>query len=212
MIDLYTWSTANGIKIPIMLEEVGLPYRVIPVDISKGEQNSAEFRRINPYGKIPAIVDGDGPGSAPYSIFDSGAILVYLADKSGQLLATEKSARFEAMQWLFFHGTAIVPMFQQLRYFKVVAPGKSEFALERYIAETKRATEVVESHLREMDYLAGEYSIADIAMFATLWVATHVWGGMTLDPYPNIAEWMDRIAARPAVKKGMNVPRPLIPA
>lgn len=204
MIDLYTWGTPNGRKASIMLEEVGLPYRVHAIDIMKGEQHRPDYLAINPNGKIPAIVDPDGPAGKPFTLFESGAILVYLADKTGLLLPDEPCGRYTALQWLMFQMGGIGPMFGQAHHFRRFAAENITYAVDRYTKETARLYGVLESRLGEAEYLAGAYSIADIAAYP--WVARHEWQGIELDDFPNVARWFDAIGERPAVLKGMNVP------
>jgi GST-like protein len=205
MIDLYTWSTPNGRKASIMLEEVGLPYRVHAIDISKGDQFKPEFVAINPNSKIPAIVDQDGPGGQPLAVFESGAILVYLAEKMGKLLSADPRSRVEAIEWLMFQMGGIGPMFGQAHHFRRFAPEPVPYAIERYTKETQRLYGVLDKRLGEAEYLAGEYSIADIATYP--WTARHEWQGVSLGDYPNVERWFVAIGARPAVERGMAVPK-----
>jgi len=204
MIDLYTWTTPNGRKVSIMLEELGLPYRVHPINIGKDDQFKPEFVKINPNSKIPAIVDPDGPDGKPVSMMESGAILIYLADKTGKLLAKSGRARYEALQWLMFQMGGVGPMFGQTHHFLRAAKEQVPYAIERYTKETRRLYGVLEARLKEQDYLAGEYSIADIATYP--WVARHEWHKVDLNDFPAVKRWYDAISARPAVKKGMDVP------
>jgi len=204
MIDLYTWTTPNGRKVSIMLEELGLAYTVHPVDISKGEQFRPEFIAINPNSKIPAIIDQDGPDGAAMPIFESGAILIYLAEKTGRLLATEKHARSEALQWLMFQMGGVGPMFGQAHHFLRAAPQPVPYGVERYTKETRRLYGVLDKRLGQESYLAHTYSIADIATFP--WVARHEWHKVDLADFPNVARWYAAVAARPAVVRGMTVP------
>jgi len=204
MIDLYTWTTPNGRKVSIMLEELGLAYTVHPVDISKGEQFRPEFIAINPNSKIPAIIDQDGPDGAAMPIFESGAILIYLAEKTGRLLATEKRARSEALQWLMFQMGGVGPMFGQAHHFLRAAPQPVPYGVERYTKETRRLYGVLDKRLGQESYLARTYSIADIATFP--WVARHEWHKVDLADFPNVARWYAAVAARPAVVRGMTVP------
>ena len=204
MIELYTWTTPNGRKASIMLEELGLPYNVHRVDIGKGEQFRPEFVAINPNSKIPAIVDGDGPGGTPFRVFESGAILIYLAEKTGKLLAREARARSEALQWLMFQMGGVGPMFGQVHHFLRAAPEPVPYAIERYTKETRRLYGVLDKQLGEASFLAGEYSIADIATFP--WVARHEWQKVELGDFPHVARWYAAMGARPAVARGMGVP------
>lgn len=204
MIDLYTWSTPNGRKVSIMLEELALPYNVHAIDIGKGDQFEPGFVAISPNSKIPAIVDSDGPDGKPYAMFESGAILLYLAEKTGQLLPAPKSQRFEAIQWLMFQMGGVGPMFGQTHHFLRAAPEPVPYAIERYSKETRRLYGVLDRHLADKEWLGAEYSVADIATFP--WTARHEWHKVDLAEYPNVKRWYDRIAARPAVQRGMKVP------
>ncbi len=203
MIDLYTWGTPNGRKVSVMLEETGLPYRVHPIDISKGEQFRPDFVALNPNSKIPAIVDDEGPGG-PISLFESGAILIYLAEKTGQLLARDPRRRAETLVWLMFQMGGVGPMFGQAHHFLRAAPEPVPYGIERYTKETRRLYGVMDKRLGAVAYLAGEYSIADVATFP--WVARHEWHKVALADFPNVARWYDAIGARPAVARGMRVP------
>lgn len=206
MIDLYTWPTPNGHKAAIMLEETGLDYRVHPVDIANGEQFAPDYLAINPNGKIPAIVDRDGPGGGPFAIFESGAILIYLAEKTGKLLAPEPRRRSLAIQWLMLQVGGIGPMFGQAQHFRRFAPQPLPYAIERYSKEAARLYGVLDNRLAASAFLAGEeYSIADIASYP--WVTRHDWQGVNLADFPNVGRWAEAIGARPAVARGMQVPR-----
>jgi GST-like protein len=205
MIDLYTWSTPNGRKISIMLEETGLPYRVHPVNIGQGEQFRPDFVAINPNSKIPAIVDSDGPGGRPYAMMESGAILVYLAGKTGRLLPESERGRYDVLQWLMFQMGGVGPMFGQVHHFVRFAKNKVPYAIERYTSEQKRLYAVLDKRLADNEYLAGGYSIADIATYP--WVARYEWHPVDLAlDYPNVRRWFDAISARSAVRRGMKVP------
>lgn len=206
MITLYTWGTPNGRKVSIALEELGLDYTVYPIDITRGAQLTPEFLALNPNHKIPVITDDDGPGGAPLTLFESGAILIYLAEKSGQLLPTDPRARLEALQWLMFQMGSIGPMLGQAHHFLRFAPEAVPYAVERYANEALRLYGVLERHLEGRDWLAGsDYSIADIATWP--WIARHEWQAVDLASYPAVKRWFDAIAARPAVRRGMEVPR-----
>lgn len=200
MITLYTWATPNGRKVSIMLEECGIPYTVRPVDITRGEQFAAEFVAINPNAKIPAIVDDDGP----LTVFESGAILVYLAEKCGRLLPAAGPARYAVLQWLMFQIGGVGPMFGQAHHFLRFAPVPVPYAIERYGKETRRLYGVLEARLAAAEYLAGDYSIADIATFP--WVARHAWQQVELADFPQVRRWFETVGARPAVQRGMAVP------
>jgi GST-like protein len=204
LIDLYTWSTPNGRKVSIMLEELALPYQAHAIDIGKGDQFTPEFVAINPNSKIPAIVDGEGPDGKPYALFESGAILLYLADKAGRLLPAAKAARFEAIQWLMFQMGGVGPMFGQVHHFLRAAPEPVPYAIERYTRETRRLYGVMDAHLARREWLGSEYSVADIATYP--WVARHEWHKVELADFPNVKRWYDTIGARPAVQRGMKVP------
>ncbi len=204
MIDVYTWPTPNGHKVHIMLEECGLPYRVHAVDIGAGEQFAAEFLKISPNNKIPAIVDGDGPDGEPMSLFESGAILIYLAGKTGKLLPADVRGRYVALQWLMFQMGSVGPMFGQAHHFRQYAPEKIEYAINRYTNEARRLYNVMERRLREAPYFAGDdYSIADIAIFP--WTRSHANQGVDLAEYPNFRRWFDIVGSRPAVQRGVQV-------
>jgi GST-like protein len=204
MIDLYTWSTPNGRKVSIMLEETGLSYRVHKVDISKGDQFKPDFVAINPNSKIPAIVDPEGPGGKPFTLFESGAILIYLAEKHGKLLPKDPAARYVVLEWLMFQMGGVGPMFGQVHHFLRAAPEPMPYAIERYSKETRRLYGVLNAQLGKAAYLAGEYSIADIATYP--WVARHEWHKVALGDFPNVERWYREISARSAVARGMQVP------
>ena len=209
MIDLYYWPTVNGRKIAIMLEEIGLPYSVIPVDFTRGETQSSTFRRINPNGKIPAIVDRDGPGGQPLAIFESAAILIYLADKTRSLLPADGAERYVTLEWLIFQAANVGPMLGQLAHFHDYAPVQDEYALARYSSEARRLYGVLEERLSATDYLAGAaFSIADISCWT--WVMPDRQGQDWAD-WPAIKAWHDRVGARPAVQRGNLVRRDLQP-
>ena len=208
MIDLYTWTTPNGRKVSIMLEEVGLPYRVQSINIGKDEQFAPDYLKINPNGKIPSIVDPDGPDGKPIAMMESGAILIYLARKTGRLLAAGRK-EYETLQWLMFQMGGVGPMMGQANVFARYAPEKLPWAIERYQREGRRLLEVLDGRLQGRDYLAGDYSIADIANWS--WTHTHAWSGIDVTGLDALAAWSDRIAARPAVQRGLVVP-PRAPA
>jgi GST-like protein len=203
MIDVYFWTTPNGYKVTIMLEEVGLPYKVIPVDIAKGDQFAPEFLKISPNNKIHAIVDHAGPEAKPFALFESGAILMYLAEKTGQLMPSRTRERYEVIQWLMFQMGGIGPMLGQAHHFRRYAPEKIGYAISRYTNESHRLYRVMERRLGESPYLAGDYSIADIATFP--WIRPHSWQGIALEEFPNVKRWFDAIDARRAVQKGLAV-------
>jgi GST-like protein len=204
MIQLYTWATPNGKKVSIMLEEAELPYEVHPINIAKGDQLKPEYLAINPNNKIPAIIDTDGPDGKPLKLFESGAILMYLADKTGKFLPQEMAKRYEVIQWLMFQMGGVGPMFGQANYFYRLEE-KVPFAIERYYKEAIRLYKVLEQQLGHSDYLAGDYSIADIATYP--WVGRHDGHNVKLEEFPNVKRWFDAISQRPAVKRGMAVPK-----
>ena len=204
MIDLYTWTTPNGRKVSIMLEETGLPYRVHPIDIGKGEQFTAEFLAINPNNRIPAIVDQEGPDGRAFKLFESGAILLYLSWKTGRFLPRKPAQQFEAIQWLMFQMGGVGPMFGQVHHFLRSAPEPVPYAIERYTRETRRLYKVLDGHLAGRDWLGAEYSVADIATYP--WVARYEWHKVDLNEFPSVKHWFDRIGARPAVQTGMKIP------
>jgi len=203
MIEFYTWGTPNGRKPHIMLEETGLPYTTHPVNIGKGDQFKPDYVKINPNSKIPAIIDSEGPDGRPLRVFESGAILIYLAEKTGKFLATDKRARIEALEWLMFQMGGIGPMFGQAHHFLRQAPEQIPYAQERYVKETRRLYGVMNARLGEVPYLAGTYSIADMATYP--WVARYEWHKVALEEFPNVARWFKEIAARPAVARAMAV-------
>ena len=204
MIDLYTWTTPNGRKVSIMLEETGLPYAVHPINIGQGDQFKPEFIAINPNGKIPAIVDADGPDGQPYAMMESGAILIYLAGKTGKLLPASTRGKYDALQWLMFQMGGVGPMFGQVHHFLRAAKEQVPYAIQRYITETRRLYSVLDGRLKDHEYLVDEYSVADIATYP--WVARYEWHKTNLDEYPNVKRWFDALSARPAVQRGMKVP------
>jgi glutathione S-transferase len=204
MIDLYTAPTPNGWKVSILLEELGLPYEVKPIDLGKRVQKEDWYLRLNPNGRIPTIVDRDADD---FAVFESGAILVYLAEKTGRLLATSPPERSLAMQWLMFQMAGVGPMQGQANVFFRYAPEKIPFAIERYHRETRRLYEVLDRRLGESEYLGGEYSIADIATWP--WMRIHDWAGVPIEGLTHLERWFDRVGDRPAVKRGQDVPRPV---
>ncbi|HUL65884.1 MAG TPA: glutathione binding-like protein [Burkholderiaceae bacterium] len=203
MIDVFTWATPNGHKIHIMLEECGLPYTVHAVDIGAGDQFERDFLAISPNNKIPAITDSDGPGGKPISLFESGAILLYLAGKTGRFLPEDVRGKYTALQWLMFQMGSVGPMFGQAHHFRNYAQEKLEYAIRRYTREANRLYAVMDKRLGEVAYFAGEYSIADIAIFP--WTRSHANQGVDLAEYPNVKRWFEAINARPAVQRGVQV-------
>jgi glutathione S-transferase/GST-like protein len=205
MITLYTAQTPNGIKASIALEELALPYEVQALDLGTQQQKEPWFLAINPNGRIPAIVDHEpADGGGDLAVFESGAILVYLADKAGALLPTAARARSQVMQWLMFQMGGVGPMMGQANVFFRYAPEKIPFAIERYQRESRRLLEVLERRLATNEYLAGDYSIADIANWS--WVQSHAWSGVSVDGLPGLQRWLAAIAARPAVARGRAIP------
>jgi len=202
MIDLYYWPTPNGHKVTIFLEETGLEYRIVPVNIRKGEQFAPEFLKISPNNRMPAIVDTDGPGGKPFSLFESGAILLYLAEKTGKLMPSETRARYRVIEWLMFQMANVGPMLGQAGHFRNAAPEKIPYAIERYTNESRRLFNVLDRRLAEVAYVAGDYSIADIATYPWI-VAALKAQPEQLDTRPNLKRWIGALAARPAVQKGM---------
>ena len=201
MIDLYTWTTPNGRKISIMLEEIGVPYRAVAVDIGAGEQLEPAFLKISPNGKIPAIVDHD----TRTAMMESGAILIYLAEKSGRLMPRSGPAKWEMLEWLMLQMGSVGPMLGQAHHFHHFNPGKSEYAERRYLDEAKRIYRVLDRRLEKRDYLVGDYSIADIATWP--WISRYEWQGIDWDEYPHLKRWYLTIADRPAVQRGYDVPK-----
>jgi GSH-dependent disulfide-bond oxidoreductase len=200
MIDLYTFTTPNGRKASIMLEELELPYNVHKIDITKNDQFTDEFIRINPNSKIPAIIDQD----TGITVFESGAILMYLAEKTGKLFPQEQKAKYQVIEWLMLQMASVGPMFGQLNHFKKFAPEKIPYAIARYETETLRLYGVLNKQLEKNEYLCGEYSIADIATYP--WVAIYKFQGLTLDNHPHLKSWVEKLQQRPAVQRGMKVP------
>ena len=204
MIDVYSWATPNGHKVHIMLEECGLEYRVHGVNIGTGEQFKPEFLAISPNNKIPAIVDSDGPDGAPISLFESGAILLYLAAKTGKFLPESMRARYAVLEWLMFQMGGVGPMLGQAHHFRIYAPQQIEYAVNRYTNEAKRLYGVMDKRLQHNRYIAGaEYSIADIAIFP--WLRSWKNQGIDWSDYPHLKGWFDEIGARPAVQRGVEV-------
>lgn len=214
MIELHYWTTPNGHKITMFLEETGLPYRIVPVNIGKGDQFKPEFLAIAPNNRMPAIID-DEPvdGGAPVSVFESGAILVYLAEKTGQFMPTDLRGRVEVLQWLFWQMGGLGPMAGQNHHFRTYAPEKIPYAIDRYVNETNRLYGVLNKRLADRPFMAGDYSIADMASFP--WVVPYERQGQNLDDFPHLKRWFNAISERPAtvrayeLAKEINVPSPL---
>ena len=203
MIDVYSWPTSNGHKIHIMLEECALPYSVHAVDIGAGDQFKPEFLKISPNNKIPAILDTEGPDGRPISLFESGAILIYLAGKTGRFMPQDVRGKYLALQWLMFQMGSVGPMLGQAHHFRLYAPEKIEYAVNRYTSEAKRLYGVMDRRLGQAEYFAGSYSIADIAIFP--WTRSHANQGVNLAEFPNVKRWYDAIGERPAVQRGIKV-------
>ena len=203
MIDLYAWPTPNGYKISIFLEEAALPYEVVPVDIQRGDQFRPEFLEISPNNKMPAIVDRDGPGGTPFALFESGAILMYLAEKTGKFMPSDIAAKYRVVEWLMFQMGGVGPMLGQAHHFRQYAPEKLDYAIERYSNEAARLYNVIDKRLGEVEYLAGDYSIADMAIFP--WIRPYERQGQNLADFPSLKRWFDAVNARPAVQKGLQL-------
>lgn len=206
MLDLYFWPTPNCYKVAILLEELGEAYEVHPVHIGKGEQLTADFLALNPNNKVPVIVDHDGPGGAPLTLFESGAILLYVADKAGgAFLGRDPRERAIVNQWLMFQMGGIGPMLGQTHHFRRYAKDEVRYAIDRYTDEAARLYRVLDHRLGEADYLAGNYSVADMATYP--WIRPHKWQGQSLDDYPNLQRWYSAVRARPAVTRAVGVMR-----
>jgi len=204
VIEVFSWPTPNGHKVHIMLEECGLPYRVHPVNIGAGDQFKPEFLQISPNNKIPAITDPDGPDGKPISLFESGAILLYLAGKTGKFLPKSDRQKFEVLQWLMFQMGGVGPMLGQTHHFRIYAPEKIDYAINRYTNEAKRLYGVMNKQLEKKKFIAGnQYTIADIAIFP--WLRSWQNQGIDWADYPRLKDWFDRIAKRPAVQRGVQV-------
>jgi len=202
MYDIYNWPTSNGRKINIMVEELGVDYKIHPVAIGKGEQFTPAFTKLNPNQKIPAVIDQDGPGGKPYVMFESGAILMYMAEKHGQLLPQETAARYEVVQWLMFQMGGVGPNFGQAHHFRRAAKEKVPYAIQRYTDETRRLWGVMDKRLADREWLAaGQFSIADIAVFP--WTMRYEWQGIALDEFLNVKRWYEAVEARPGVQRGL---------
>ena len=207
MIELYTWTTPNGRKVSIMLEECGLPYHAHKINIGTNkEQFAPEYLKINPNGKIPSIVDPDGPDGKPIAMMESGAILIYLAAKTGRFLPKALRGKYEALQWLMFQMGGVGPMFGQAHHFMRAKKDEVPYGTERYGKEAKRLYAVMDARLKSNEFFAGkDYSIADIAIYP--WVARHEWQRVDLGQFPNVKRWYEAIGGRPAVQRGMAVPQ-----
>ncbi len=202
MIDFYAWTTPNGYKIAILLEELGWKYQVIPINIGKGEQFAPEFLKINPNNKIPAIVDRDTVDKKPYTVFESGAIMMYLAEKAGRFIPSEVTQRYQVIQWLMFQVGGVGPMFGQAYHFKH-ASESIPYAISRYTNEASRLYRVMEKRLGEVPFIAQDYSIADMAIFP--WVSAYSKDFKNLDEFPNVQRWLEQVSDREAVQRGMSL-------
>jgi len=203
MIEVYTWKSPGGNKIQIMLDETGLPFQIHLVDLGAGEQHRPAFLKINPNAKIPAIVDQEGPDGRPFAIFESGAILLYLAEKTGRFIPKDARGRASVLQWLMFEAASIGPMFGQCYHFRSAAPERIPYAINRYTNEVGRLYGVLDRRLGESEYVAGEYSIADMAIWP--WAKTPSAYAQSLEDFPNVQRWLTLIAERPSVKRGLKV-------
>ncbi|MDA0368419.1 MAG: glutathione S-transferase N-terminal domain-containing protein [Proteobacteria bacterium] len=204
MIDLYTWPTPNGHKVHIMLEELKLPYKIIPINIGQGDQFKPSFLKISPNNKMPAIVDRKGPGGKPIALFESGAILLYLAEKEGKLLPKATRQKYEVIQWLMFQMASVGPMLGQAHHFRNYAPKRIQYAYDRYTNEATRLYGVIDRQLKKSKFIANDkYSIADIAIYP--WLRSHANQGQKLESYPHLKRWYETIDARPAVQRGLQV-------
>ena len=203
MIDIHFWPTPNGYKITVMCEEVGLKYNIIPVNIGAGDQFKPEFLKISPNNRMPAIIDHDGPDGKPIAMFESGAILMYLAEKTGKLMPSDTRGKYNVIQWLMFQMASVGPMLGQAHHFRVYAPEKLEYAMTRYTNEAKRIYNVIDKQLSRTPYIAGDYSIADIAIYP--WLVPHNMQGQNLDDFPHLKKWYEGLRARPAVQAGFAV-------
>jgi GST-like protein len=203
MIELYSWPTPNGHKVHIMLEETGLKYEVHPIDIGRGEQFNPDFLKFSPNNKMPAIIDTEGPGGKRYAVFESGAILMYLAEKTGKFMPKDTAGKYDVIQWLMFQMGGVGPMLGQAHHFRQYAPEKIQYAIDRYTNEAGRLYRVVNKRLSDHEYIAGDYSIADMAIYP--WLQPWERQGQNLEDFPHIKRWFSLLGARPAVQKGMQV-------
>jgi GST-like protein len=202
-IDLYYWPTPNGKKITIFLEEADLPYNLVPVDITAGDQFEEEFPKISPNNKMPAIVDHESPDGEPISVFESGAILIYLAEKVGRFLPHSTRGRYEALQWLMFQMSSVGPMLGQAHHFRQYAPEEIPYAVERYTNEAARLYGVMNRRLSEVEHFVGEYSIVDMSVYP--WVDSHEKQGQRMENFPNLKRWYEEVGARAAVRRAMEI-------
>lgn len=206
MIDLYSWSAPNGHKVHLLIEELGIPYRLVPINITTGAQHTDSYHAINPNGKIPAIVDhAPTGGGAPHTVFETGAILLYLAEKENRFLPQDMRQRSEVLQWLFWQVGGLGPMMGQAQHFFRYAPEQVPYGIARYQKETRRLLQVMDDRLQQREYLGADYSIADMACFP--WVRIHKMTGVALDEFPHVLAWYSRVRARPAVGRGLDLLR-----
>src|ERR1700733_10553904 len=204
MLDLYFWATPNGYKVAILLEELGLPYNVVPIHIGKGEQFNPDFLKISPNNKIPALVDREVSDGEPFALFESGAIMMYLAEKAGfRFMPADPRRRYEVVAWLMFQMGGLGPMLGQAHHFRRYAEEEIPYAIKRYISEATRLYRVLDKRLGEAEYLAGDYSIADMAVYP--WLRPHKWQGQDIAAWPNLQRWYDALRARPAAQRGLAV-------
>jgi GSH-dependent disulfide-bond oxidoreductase len=204
MLDLYFWTTPNGYKVSILLEELGLPYNVVPVHIGKGEQFNPDFLKISPNNKIPALVDHQSPDGKPIALFESGAIMMYLVEKSGwRFMSADLHQRYRVIQWLMFQMGSLGPMLGQAHHFRRYAKEQIPYAIERYTCEAARLYRVLDKRLAEAEFLAGDYSIADMAVYP--WLRPHKWQGQEISEWPNLQRWYNAVRARPGVQRGLAV-------
>lgn len=210
MITLYMWPTPNAHKVTVLLEELGLPYETVPVNIGAGDQFKPDFLRISPNNKMPAIVDSEGPDGNEIALFESGAILIYLADKSGRFYPQEPRRRYDVLQWLMFQMASVGPMLGQAHHFRDYAPDQIPYAIDRYTNESRRIYGVVDNRLEGREFVCGEYSIADMAIFP--WFLHHEREGVDLAEFPQVARWLGVLNSRPAVQRGLAVMRELRPS
>ena len=205
MLKFYFNGSPNPTKVALFLEESGLPFEPVAVDTRRGDQFRPEFLKVNPNSKVPAIVDQDGPGGKPFSLFESGAILIYLADKYGKFIGKDAAERYRAIEWVMFQMANVGPLFGQANHFLNKTPEKMPYAIDRYVKESARLYKVMDDRLAKLEYLAGDYSIADILIWP--WVSRYEWQTVDLNQYPNVKRWYVAIAGRPAVQKGYHVPK-----
>ena len=207
MYDIYNWPTSNGRKVNIMVEELEVDYKIHPIALGNGEQFTPEFTALNPNQKIPVVIDQDGPGGKPFTLFESGAILMYMGEKHGNLFPQALNKRYEVMQWLMFQMGGIGPNFGQAHHFRRAAPERVPYGIERYTNETRRLWGVLDDRLNEQEWIAaGEFTIADIAVFP--WIMRYEWQGISFDEFPNVSRWFKALEERPGVQRGLDTQKP----